>query len=231
MNNNTSKIFLFKVKEDYIYYLSELIIDTIQKSKRLKKYENEIDNLLKNNRGKKLIEAEFYESFSDKTSRLFQYIFNLIGDETKQAFSYRKFRKILFKNRRLLNIEIEHLTTEEEFIIGEFHKLRNWSLHIPESIHNHKREFFKIDNKFINEHKSIIAVDYYEYFEIEFLEKQKGEINQILNGVEIVLNRMKDDYSKLVGEKVEYKEDLMQVKPYAIMEVAKKSLETQKGKR
>ncbi len=231
MKDNTSKIFMFKVKEDYIYYLSELIIDTIQKSKRLKKYENEIDFLLKNNLGKKFIEAEFYESFSDKTSRLFQYIFNLIGDETKQAFSYRKFRKILYKNKRLLNIELDILTTEEEFIIGEFHKLRNWSLHIPESIFNHKREFFKIDDKFINENKSIIAVDYYQYFEIEFLEKQKDEINQVLNGVEIVLKKMKDDYSILVGGEVEYKEDLMQIKPYAIMEVAKKSLDTQKGKK
>ena len=173
MKDNTSKIFMFNVKEDYIFYLSELIIDTIQKSKRLRKYENEIEFLLNNNQGKKFIEAEFYESFSDKTSRLFQYIFNLIGDETKQAFSYRKFRKILYKNRRLLNIELDILTTEEEYIIGEFHKLRNWSLHIPESLFNHKRDFFKIDEKFINENKSIIAVDYYEYFEIKFLEKQK----------------------------------------------------------
>ncbi|MHC0445435.1 hypothetical protein ACWA1F_08490 [Flavobacterium sp. 3-218] len=230
MKDNTSKIFMFKVKEDYIYYLSELIIDTTQKSKRLKKYENEIVFLLKNNPGKKFIEAEFYESFSDKTSRLFQYIFNLIGDETKQAFSYRKFRKILHKNKRLLNIDLDALTSEEEFIIDEFHKLRNWSLHIPDSIFNHKREFFRIDDKFINENKSTIAVDYYQYFEIEFLEKQKDEINQVLNGVEIVLKKMKDDYCKLVGGKVEYKEDLMQVKPYAIMEVAKKSLDTQRGR-
>jgi hypothetical protein len=230
MRDNTSKIFLFKIKEDYIYYLSELIIDTIQKSKRLKKYEDEIDFILKNNPGKKYIEAEFYESFSDKTSRLFQYIFNLIGDETKQAISYRKFRKILYKNKRLLNIEINVLTTEEEFIIGEFHKLRNWSLHLPESLLVHKRAFFKIDDKFINDNKAIIAVDYYQYFEIEFLEKQKDEINQVLNGVEIILRKMKDDYSKLVGVKVEYQEDIMQIKPYAIMEVAEKSWNTQKGR-
>lgn len=231
MKDNTSKIYMFKVKEDYIFYLSELIIDTIQKSKRLKKYENEIEYLLKNNPGKKFIEAEFYESFSDKTSRLFQYIFNLIGDETKQAVSYRKFRKILYKNKRLLNIEINNLTTDEEFIIGEFHKLRNWSLHIPESIFVHKREFFKIDDDFINNNKSIIAVDYFQYFEIEFLKKQKEEIIQVLNGVEIILTKMKEDYSKLVGGKVDYQDDLMQIKPYAIMEVAEKSWNTQKGRK
>src|SRR5690606_26584169 len=129
------------------------------------------------------------------------------------AFSYRKFRKILYKNRKSLNIELDILTNEEEIIIGEFHKLRNWSLHIPESILNHKRDFFKIDDKFIDENKLIIAVDYYQYFEIEFLIKQKNEINQVLSGVEIVLKKMKEDYSKLVGEDVEYKEDLMQVKP------------------
>ena len=85
MINNTSKIYMFKEKEDYIFYLSELIVDVIQKSKRLKKYEDEIENVLKNNLGKKLIETEYFESLSDRTSRLFQYIFNVIGDETKQA--------------------------------------------------------------------------------------------------------------------------------------------------
>lgn len=231
MIDNTSKIYMFKVKEDYIFYLSELIIDAIQKSKRLKKYENEIEYLLTNNPEKKFIEAEFYESFSDKTSRLFQYIFNLIGDETKQAVSYRKFRKILYKNKRLLNIEINNLSPDEEFIIGEFHKLRNWSLHIPESIFVHQREFFKIDDDFINDNKSIIAVDYFEYFEIEFLKKQKEEIIQVLNGVEIILTKMKEDYSKLVGGKVDYQDDLMQIKPYSIMEVAEKSWNTQKGRK
>lgn len=230
MRNNTSKIYMFKVKEDYIFYLSELIIDTIQKSKRLKKYEDEIELILKNNADKKLVETEFFESISDKTSRLFQYIFNLIGDETKQAVSYRKFRKLLYKNKRILGIEISSLSQEEEFIIGEFNKLRNWSLHIPESIYVHKREFFKVDEKFIDKYKLIIAVDYYKYFKIEFLVQLKDEINQVLEGVEIVLTKMKEDYSILVGGEVEYQEDVFVSKPYAIMEVAQKSWDTQKGK-
>ena len=137
------KEFKFNDKSDYIFYLSELIIDCYQKTDRLKKYGQEIEQIILTNPNAKLIQTELYESISDKVNRLFQYIFNLLGDESKKAVSYRKFRKRLYKDCKKMNIELEELPQNELKILGEFNTLRNWGLHIPESLFIKKRSFLK----------------------------------------------------------------------------------------
>lgn len=52
-----------------------------------------MDDLITKNKDKKIIEIYLYQSISYQIKSLFYYIFNLIGDETKLAISYRKFRK------------------------------------------------------------------------------------------------------------------------------------------
>jgi len=143
------KKFKFNDKSDYIFYLSELIIDCYQKTDRLKKYGQDIEQIILTNPNAKLIQTELFESISDKVTRLFQYIFNLLGDESKKVVSYRKFKKRLYKDRKKLNIELEELPRSELKILGEFNILRNWGLHIPESLFIQKKEFFKMDSLFI----------------------------------------------------------------------------------
>ena len=65
------KEFKFNDKSDYIFYLSELIIDCYQKTDRLKKYGQEIEQIILTNPNAKLIQTELYESISDKVNRLF----------------------------------------------------------------------------------------------------------------------------------------------------------------
>jgi len=89
------KEFKFNHKADYVFYLSELITDCYQKTDRLKKYGQEIEQIILANPSAKIIQTELYESISDKVNRLFQYIFNLLWDESKKAVSFRKFRKRL----------------------------------------------------------------------------------------------------------------------------------------
>lgn len=230
MVNNNSKIFKFKERSDYIFYLSELIIDLIQKKDRLSEYQSEIELILKNNPTAKYINSVLYESISDKTVRIFQYLFNLIGDESKKAVSYRKFRKLLFKQKNVLNIDIEELSQEEKKILSDFNSLRNWGLHIPESLFIQKKAFFKMNSDFINTNKRIIPIPRYDNFEIEFLIKQKDEIFEVLEYCEKILNRMKIDYSSLINEDfaIEYEDNL--VKPYFFMEAVEKSWKAQNGK-
>ncbi|MCD8403916.1 hypothetical protein [Tenacibaculum finnmarkense] len=230
MEQNNSKIFRFNEKTDYIYYLSELITDLIQKKDRLTKYHSEIEFIIKNNPNAKFISSELYESISDKTNRLFQYLFNLIGDESKKAVSYRKFRKILYKQRNQLNITLEQLTQDENKILSDFNSLRNWGLHIPESLYLQKRVFFKLSSDFINANKNIIPIPQYDNFEIEFLIKMEDEIGEVLECCEKILNRMKTDYSSLIGQefKIEYEENL--VKPYMFMKAVEKSWNVQTKK-
>ncbi len=230
MQNINSKIFGFKDKGDFVFYLSELIVDLIQKSDRLKFYHSEIELILKNNPNAKFINAILYDSISDKVNRVYQYLFNLLGDESKKAVSYRKFRKILYKQRNILEITILPLTENEMQILSEFNSLRNWSLHIPESLYIQKRIYFQMDSNFMMAHKNKIAVPRYDNFEIEFLTKQKEEIESVLEYTDIILKRMKEDYSSLIGGEFEIEYEENQVKPYFFMKAVEQSWNSQNRK-
>lgn len=229
-NTSNSKIFKFNDKADYIFYLSELIIDTIQKKARIEFYCAEVKNIVDNNPNAKLINTDLYESISDKMMRPVQYIFNLLGDESKKAVSYKKFRKILFSNKGFLGIHLDKLSQEEENILGQFNQLRNWGLHIPESLFNQKKLFLKMDSDFMDENKNKIIIPKYDNFEIEFLHKLKFEMDEILTAIEIILNKMKTDYQALIGEdfEIEYENNI--AKPYLIMNIAQNSWDVQNGR-
>lgn len=230
MQNNNSKIFGFKDRGDYIFYLSELIVDLIQKSDRLKYYHSEIKSILENNPNAKFINAILYDSISDKVNRVYQYLFNLLGDESKQAVSYRKFRKLLYKKKGELKISIPSLTEKESEILSQFNSLRNWSLHIPESLFIQKRKYFQMDSAFMEANKNKIPIPRYDNFEIEFLIKQNEEIESVFEYTEIILQRMKDDYSALINGafELEYEENL--VKPYFFMKAVEESWNSQNKK-
>jgi len=227
---NNSKVFKFKDESDYIFYLSELIIDLIQKKGRLDEYKMEIESIIKNNPKAKLINSTLFDSISDKTGRLFLYIFNLLGDESRKAVSYKKFRKELVRKSKYLNISINELSTEENQILSEFNSLRNWTLHIPESLFLQKKSFFKMDSDFINSNKNTITIPTYDNFEIEFLTTLKSEIIQVLDACDIILEKMKNDYSSLIKDefKIEYENNA--VKPYFFMKAVENSWNVQNGK-
>lgn len=224
------KEFKFNDRTDYIFYLSELITDLFQKTDRLKKYGQEVEHIILTNPNARFIHSEIYESISDKVNRLFQYLFNLLGDESRKAVSYRKFRKRLFKDKKTLNIELNELSESELNILSEFNSLRNWGLHIPESLFIQKKEFFKMNSIFIETNKSTIPIPTYEYFEIQFLTEMKREIQEVIDSSMVILERMKDDYAILIGGQVKIEYEQNQVKPYLFMTAVKKSWDSQNGK-
>lgn len=230
MQNTNSKIFRFKDKGDFVFYLSELIVDLIQKTDRLKFYHSEIEEILRNNPNAKFINAILYDSISDKVNRVYQYLFNLLGDESKMAVSYRKFRKLLYKQRNMLEITISPLTEDELQILSEFNSLRNWSLHIPESLYIQKRIHFQMDSNFMMANKNKIAIPRYDNFEIEFLTKQKEEIESVFEYTDIILKRMKEDYSSLIDGQFELEYEENQVKPYFFMKAVEESWNSQNRK-
>lgn len=230
MQDENSKIFKFSDRGDFIFYLSELIVDLIQKTDRLKHYHKEIDLILKNNPNAKFLDSILYDSISDKVNRIFQYLFNLIGDESKKAVSYRKFRKILFKHMTELKITLEPLADKENEILSDFNSLRNWGLHIPESLFLQKRKYFQMDSAFMIANKYKISIPRYDYFELEFLVKQKEEIENVLKCSEIILERMKKDYSALIQGDFELNYEENRVKPYFFMKAVEASWNVQNGK-
>ena len=200
------KEFRFNDITDYIFYLSELIVDLLQKTNRLKMYKNEIQQIISLYPDKNFIQSELYETISDKVNRLFQYLFNLLGDETKKAVSYKKYRKILYKNKNSLGIVLNDLSQNELNILADLNTHRNWGLHIPESLYIQKKEFFKMDKNFINKYNTTIPIPSYEYYEIQYLIELNREIQEVLTASMTILDRMKSDYSALIGKevKIEY---------------------------
>ena len=228
---HNNKTFSLTTKEDYIFYLNEIISDLIQKRDRLETYCNEINLVLKNNPDSKFIQSELYEPTSDKICRLFQYIANIIGDDTKTAVSYKKYRRLLYKNRISLTLNIPPLSEEENKILNSFNQLRNWSLHIPESLLLQKKSFLTIDDNFIFNNKSSIPLPIYDYFDIKYLEKLEEEAIQILNLSSVMLEKMKIDYSILTDSTLELIYERNQVKPYLFMEIVENSWNDQTNKR
>ena len=223
------KEFKFREKADYIFYLSELIIDMYQKTDRLKQYQEEIDQIIDQNPDAKYIQSYIYEPISDKVNRLFQYLFNLIGDESKKAVSYRKFRKKIFKEKNNLNIPLLDLPQNETKILSEFNTFRNWGLHIPESLFIQKKEFFKMNSDFILTNMINIPISTYDYYEIQFFNELKREVKEVIDASIVILERMKKDYSVLIGTEVKIKIEKNLVKPYFFMKIVEESLNTQKG--
>jgi hypothetical protein len=224
------KIYKFREKEDYIFYLSEIISDTIKYKERLKRYLDEINDLLKANPHSKVIDTVLYESVSDKIKAILYYLFNLLGDESKSAISYRKFRKLLVKGNSCLDIKLEALSNEEAQISNSFNQLRNWGLHIPESLFTNKRKVFEITSGEIDKYKETVALEVYEYFEIEYLTTLKSEIDSVVESIEILEKRMQQDYSKLISGDFKVSLIHLKVKPYKIMDVVEASFNTQTNK-
>lgn len=224
------KEFKFNDITDYIFYLSELIVDLLQKTNRLKNYKDEIQQIISLYPDEKFIQSELYETISDKVNRLFQYLFNLLGDESKKAVSYRKYRKILYKNKNSLGIVLNELSQNELEILAELNTDRNWGLHIPESLYIQKKELFKMDNNFTNKYNTTIPIPFYEYYEIQFLNELNREIQEVLTASMTILERMKSDYSALIGKEVKIEYEINKVKQYWFMNAVKNSLNAQKGK-
>ncbi|WP_282167932.1 hypothetical protein [Shewanella japonica] len=224
------KSYKFKELSDYIYYLSEIIADTAKYKGRLARYEKEIDNLFAELPNAKYIETELFESVSDKTKAIFYYLFNLLGDEAKNAISYRRFRKTLLRDSKTLKIKIPTLTSEEAQISNNLNKIRNWGLHIPESLLVSKRQFCKADKAFIMTQSQTIPLPDFEYFEIEYLSTLKTDVADVIEAVNILEKRMHKDYSILIGSDFKLSPELMKVKPYIIMDVVQGSSDIQMGR-
>jgi len=64
------KVYKFSEKSDYVFYLSEIIIDVVNYGDRLSRYQKEMEKILNSNKDKKLVDSFYYESLSDKIKSL-----------------------------------------------------------------------------------------------------------------------------------------------------------------
>lgn len=207
-----SKGFPLVYKEDFIYYLRDIINTTARYLIRLKRYVKELEEFIEtqslNDDNSKMASTIEYESFFDKIRHVETVLMNLIGDKTKQALSYNKFREIADKRMsKGLELNLEKLSDEMKKDLNRFNNWRNTNLHIPLSLLTSTRELAEqrvAENPELFGHvpNNPIYVDQYEFqyasLFLMMLNSSK-EFYEISRGMH---QQMKRDYSKLIGESV-----------------------------
>jgi hypothetical protein len=215
------KSYNFQDNFDFIFYLGELIAEVIRNLTRLERYCNELAKIIEDKPQVKFIESSLYEALGDKTKLIICDLFNLISDN--KAMSYQNFRNKLEKNKR--GIKFENLNKVENDILKYFHSLRNWRLHHPESIINSKKERLKKDSNFIVNPLIVLT---YKNYEIGFLKNLERDGREVIDKVNLILRRMKDDYSIIIGRELNIVEIAEVNKPFdEIMKLVEPSYDIQ----
>lgn len=131
-------------KTDFQVYLHELITRTDKCLLSEKKYLNELSEVIKSIKMQNvdiesneiIVEYSVYQLYYHLLQGLHTYLFNVIGDNTGTAMSYKKYRDLVEKKKKnkALSFEIYDLTDEQRSTLKLFNTLRNWSSHVPESL-------------------------------------------------------------------------------------------------
>ena len=229
MNNREFKMVKLESKNDFIIYLNQLITSMFKKIQRMRWYMEEQEELIKKyklteteNRG---IPTRVYFSCLDKWSAIFAESLNLIGDETRLAASYRKWRKMLDKKRKTGQkefLDVDDLDDNLKKLINEFNSLRNWALHVPESMFYTQREYMNMQFSHLELNVttllsgSTLEMNQYLYQEGDWLIMLNQQSKNFYHDFQKVFQRMRKDYSQLIGRKMEIKK-VQRNKPRSIM--------------
>lgn len=208
---NNKKIKAIENKKDAIIFLNQIIILVDKRMMRLKRSILDLEEELKNyDENVKIIRTDIYHRHSERIECLSNYLFNLFGDETKTAVSYKQFRNIIEKKVRQghQEFQLDELESDIVNLLNEFRDMRNWSHHVPQSILNSQLDYMKeqagLPSDFVDFNFSyeIIVVLTWEYHEIAWLYELHNNISIQYQKFSKVFQRMKKDYSKLIGTSV-----------------------------
>ena len=128
------KQFALSNKEEYIIYLQNIIAIAVKAMETHKKYVKELEDIIACYQVGEKIPHDVYSDIQNKISNVECYLLNLFGDGQTSSISYFKFRKMIIKAKKNLDIEFNVMSEEENEILNEFNKSRNWNNHIPESL-------------------------------------------------------------------------------------------------
>lgn len=234
MTNNL-KIYKLDKKEDYIVYLRHLIILAHKNMMVYKMYLNKLEKYINQNEYDKkpesLIRPEVYFENQDKINNTSSYLLNLFADDTGIAMSYKKFRRCANKKIKKLQLGLDELDDEINNIIMQFNNLRNWSLHVPESLVTAQLEIVKkhkLEDYFMNDY-STISIPEYIYYEAAWLVDLLKENKELYSGCSKIFQQMKRDYSKLTGSSMRIEKKYYDIRPINDMDIPKISFEIQKN--
>ncbi len=227
-------------KKDAIIFLNQMIVLTDRRMMRLKNAINDTKKLLEKYNDKDKIETTIYQAYAERIECLTGYLCNIFGDETKNAVSYRQFRKIIDKKESQGNEEfkLEPLDKETIDLLDSMREQRNWGHHIPQSLLASQENFMVNEQKggkklFENYFTSDeVYVSLWEYHEIDWLINLYASSNMAYENFRKVFQRMKKDYSVLIGKTMRVRRcEEPQARPYQFRKITEDSLKVNSKRR
>lgn len=221
--NNDEKVFILDSKENAIIYLKDLITSTYIVLRTYNRYLKDLNELIEKHdlKGvkKKKMSADIYIDYNYKIQNAASTLLNLIGDHTKDAMSYKKFRYDIDKNNNL-NLGLKELDSDMKELLKEFNNCRESGLHIPEALLIEQIETIeKSINKECNgvKYNNLIKIVEAIYYEGEWFIDLYNETKHMATGFSKVLQQMKRDYSILIDETMRIEVKQIELRPFIDM--------------
>lgn len=193
-------------KKDAIVFLNQMIVLVDKRMMRLKNAICDTEKLLNKYNNKDKIETTIYQAYAERIECLTMFLCNILGDETKNAVSYRQFRKIMDKKFSQGNKEfnLEPLDKAMIEMLDNMREQRNWGHHIPQSLFASQENFMvneqntskKLFEKMFSDDEVYVSV--WEYHDIEWLVNLYISAKMAYDNYKKVFQRMKKDYSALI---------------------------------
>jgi len=195
------KAFKLNNQNDFAFYLCNLIIYTKKSLSIYERYHEELQTYIKDNQITAVtrVPKNVYEDFNNKMKGVNSTLLNLIGDHTKNAMSYKRFRSIAEKDHTVGKL-LEPLSEELKRVINIIYETRNWGLHEPESLLLSKMEVAKREG-LVSVVNPIIITDF-ECVVGNFLLSLSNETKKIVSTYNEILVKMLDDHSKIVEQEI-----------------------------
>ncbi|PZT51916.1 hypothetical protein [Paenibacillus silvae] len=198
--NKDPKVFEFLTKEDLIMYTSLILELAIRHMDRYNRYIKELEKFIVENDKFRYTD---YKEIEDKLNTPQNHLLNLFGDNSKNAASYLRIRRIMKEKKEKFNIDyIEHDQDTRE-IHNHLYKTRNYEHHVTDSkimewgLYR-KRQLVAMP--YINWPTEEIKINYSEYLEKESVVHNYEAAKQMQDYFKKLLQLMKKDYSLLIGK-------------------------------
>lgn len=199
----------------------------------------------------KLIPYYKYMEISDMVNYINLKILNIIGDRTKEAVSYYKFRdKLKKENSDTLGFELDDLSQEVKEALNECNSSRNYLAHIGDSSFisqlNYREEQLKETIELFNSNTSsnlsldnirelkkyIISSNRYEYVDVEWIYQVFISYERSLPIFSLLFKQMKKDYAKIAKlENVTVERMQNRVLPFNYSQITIDSVEMQRKRK
>lgn len=207
------RTYLFNSKDDHIYYFNYLIQEVLNFKDQFNACLNDMTELDSSLSKDSTIETLQFEALSRRKDGILRFLCNLLGDETKGAISFKKYRKRLKKDANKYGINLPELPCSILEQLNFLNQLRNWSLHYPESLLIAERTLLQDTIQ-----SDLIYRANYKFYEREYLTNMIKELTNLNNYFEDIFNQMINDYEFLIGKKVSISNIPITAKKYGFVQ-------------